>query len=295
MTAQRHPADPAAPRRFRNSARPASPAAARLVRRALPPLLCLLLAAPAAHGQANEERVLDLRVLAWNRNIDELHVTTRRGPERIKAAHGTISPTYKGLVDDRLTLYTKHENPDEPEPDYRPALTEEVPSGMREGLLVLHGGDGEYRGMLIPFSESEVPYNSINAYNLTPYRIAAEIDGERHAIPSRQRISIPFEFDPDNRGGQFVRSRFAAEIGDDWRTVQNGFITLIPDARILYFITADFASERERRNRPVRFTYIRDRVRSEEARREITEIEYTEFGDPDEPGPGPDGARNDPD
>lgn len=106
------------------------------------------------------------------------------------------------------------------------------------------------------------------------------MDGERYRIEPRRKISIPYEFERGSR--EAIRTRFAADTEDGWTIVQNGYIALIPNARILYFMTTDFTTETEGRNRSVRFTYIPDRLRTEEERRRIEEIEYGDIGETEE-------------
>ena len=255
-------------------------ASPRTFRPLLPALLILLplafSAVRAGHAQEDGARFLKLRVLAWNRDISELYILNPQGAERerIDATHGRISPTYEVPVRGQLVLHAKTTNA-QGDTVFEPAITKPVSPDLSEALLIARRSESGYAGLLVPFAENEVPYNAISIYNLTAYRIAALIDGTEHRIPPRKKISVPFEYDKEDR--RVLRSRFAAKTDDGWEVAKNGFITLQPNSRILYFISDDFASEKHRRNQPVRFTYIRERLRSEEERRQIEAVEFPEF------------------
>lgn len=228
-------------------------------------------ASPAVFGaDGSNDGTVRLRVLAWNRTVEGLKLRTNEGWAPLRAPRGRISPTYAvpRREDGALRLHEKNSTLEEP----AVAFETSVPPGAKEVLLLLRNGKKGYEGKLMPFSESDFPYNSITVFNQTTFPMAVEIDGERHSLEKGSLIRVPYS--EEDLEQEALRSRMAAKTESDWKIVQNGFITLQPDARILYFISDDFASEQAARESPVRFTYVTDRMRGEDERRFLSEIEY---------------------
>lgn len=159
----------------------------------------------------------------------------------------------------------------EPEPVFSISL----PTAKGQSLLVLSKSKKEYAGLAIPYSEQDIPFNALSCFNFTRYELAVEIDGQRHFIESSGRITLPFDFQYGKT--EAFRSRMFARIEDRWKLIHNGFIPLKNDARILYFISSDFQTQKDRDMRPMSFTYVYE---AQTVRPElIDEIEYESTDD----------------
>ena len=147
-----------------------------------------------------------------------------------------------------------------------------MPSGLnREGLLLLARDNGELRGVIVPFSEAQIPYDTLTVFNFTRYPVAAEIDGSRRSIPARNFVNLPYLHVAIEK--EALQTRFAVETEEGWSLVQNGFVPTVPNGRVLFFISDDLpASPSARRLRPVRFTYVYELQASEETRRARDQI-----------------------
>jgi len=218
-------------------------------------------------AQSGDIPTVDIKVLAWNKTIDAIDIQTIDGPQAVNARRGQISAAFTvPLESELLLLESRGENasPAEPPPSVRLQLP--IPTTVKEeGLLLIAESQGELLGVIVPFSEDSVPYDSLTIFNFTQFPVAAEIDAVRQPIPPRNRVSVPYEHIAVEK--EALKTRFAVKTDDGWDLVQNGFIPTVPNGRVLFFISEDMPSAAARRLRPVRFTYVFEVQASEEAQR----------------------------
>jgi len=225
-----------------------------------------------------------VKVLAWNKTIDDAFILTNEGPKPITARRGQISSAHNVLLSSGVQILFEEASTDSSQPLFEPALRVAFPPNIgTEALLLLAESDGELRGNLVPFSEDEVAYNTLNIFNFTGYPVAAEIDADRHSIPPRNRLSIPYRYESMEK--EALKTRFAVQTEEGWDLVQNGFVPIIPEGRILFFISEDMANPTSRRLRPVRFTYVFEVQASEESRRQRDGLNIVDPNETYEPAP----------
>ena len=138
----------------------------------------------------------------------------------------------------------------------KPMASVTLKPGMREALLLLIGKKYEYSAVLLPFAQKNFPKNTVTFFNLTKSPVVAQIDGETKEIQAKARYQVPYQYVYAEK--EAFRTKFAVEQNGRMRLVQNSFVPLVHNGRVLFFIRDNPANLERQTPDPVIFTYAYD-------------------------------------
>jgi hypothetical protein len=215
-------------------------------------LLCLLCAGSSlSYAQDPEPTILKLQVLAWNKDVRDIAAQSLSEPVIIKATRGRVSPVYTVTTTSPLMLFRT-------DAAGVGTLVASVPfkEGLSEALLLLSERDGKIAGALMPFASKDFPKNTATIFNMTDFPVFAQIDGERLQIPAKNNHRVAYKYVYAEK--EALTTKFAVQHEQRMKLVQNGFIPLMNEGRILFFIS-DKANRTGRAGEsPVSFTFAYD-------------------------------------
>jgi len=204
-------------------------------------------------AQSDEAMNINLQVLAWNSNVDAMVVQAAEDPVAIAANRRRVSSIYKIKTTSPLVL---HHSAEDGSSLGAPMASAVLNPNMRDVLLLLSEKKGSYQAALLPFAQKDFPKNTVTIINLTDFPVMAQIEGQRQKIEAKGRHQVAYQY--SYAENESLRTRFAVEHDGRMRLVQNGFVPLINEGRVLFFISEkDVSSDRPTRN-PVEFTYAYD-------------------------------------
>ena len=128
--------------------------------------------------------------------------------------------------------------------------------GMREVLLILSEKKKQYRAAVLPFAQKKFPKNTVTFFNLTTFPVFAQIGEETQEIKAKARYQVPYQYVYAEK--EALRTKFAVEQNGRMRLVQNGFVPLVNNGRVLFFIRENTAKSNRQSRDPVTFTYAYD-------------------------------------
>tara|TARA_B110000093_G_scaffold44812_1_gene47874 strand:- start:82 stop:879 length:798 start_codon:yes stop_codon:yes gene_type:complete len=215
-------------------------------------LLCLLFVGSSlSHAQDPEPTILKLQVLAWNNNVRDLAAQSMPEPVMLSATRGRVSSIYTVTTTSPLKLFRK-------DAAGVSTLVASVPfkEGLREALLLLSERDGKIGGALMPFATKDFPRNTATIFNITNFPVFAQIDGERLQIPAKSNHRVEYKYVYAEK--EALTTKFAVQYEGRMKLVQNGFIPLMNEGRILFFISDKAEKTGRAGESPVSFTYAYD-------------------------------------
>jgi len=236
-------------------------------------LLCLLCAGSSlSHAQDPEPTILKLQVLAWNQNVRDLAAQSMPEPVMLSATRGRVSSIYTVTTTSPLMLFRK-------DAAGVGTLVATVPfkEGLREALLLLSERDGKIAGVLMPFASKEFPRNTATIFNITDFPVFAQIDGEQLQIPAKSNHRVKYKYAYAEK--EALTTKFAVQYKGRMKLVQNGFIPLMNEGRILFFISDKTDRTGRAGESPVSFTYAYDTLPDPSA--PVREIDDSDFVVPD--------------
>ena len=215
-------------------------------------LLCLLCAGSSlSYAQEPEPTLLKLQVLAWNADVRDIAAQSLSEAVMLSATRGRVSSVYTVTTTSPLMLFRK-------DAAGVSTLIASVPfkEGLREALLLLSERDGRVAGALMPFASKDFPKNTATVFNMTDFPVFAQIDGERLQIPAKSNHRVAYKYIYAEK--EALTTKFAVQHEKRMKLVQNGFIPLMNEGRILFFIS-DKANKTGRAGEsPVSFTFAYD-------------------------------------
>jgi|GEM_PF-2690639 len=215
-------------------------------------LLCLLCAGSSlSFAQDPEPTILKLQVLAWNKDVRDIAAQSLSEPVMLSATRGRVSSVYTVTTTSPLMLFRK-------DAAGVGTLVASVPfkEGLREALLLLSERDGKIAGALMPFASKDFPKNTATIFNMTDFPVFAEIDGERLQIPAKSNHRVAYKYVYAEK--EALTTKFAVQYEGRMKLVQNGFIPLMNEGRILFFISDKADRTGRAGESPVSFTFAYD-------------------------------------
>jgi hypothetical protein len=138
----------------------------------------------------------------------------------------------------------------------KPMVNIVIKPGMREVLLILSKKKKQYRAALLPFARKQFPDNTVTFFNLTTFSVFAKIGEETQKIKAKARYQVPYQYAYEEH--ESLRTRFAVEQDGRMRIVQNGFVPLVHNGRVLFFIRENTVQSNRESRYPVSFSYAFD-------------------------------------
>ncbi|MFT6235014.1 MAG: hypothetical protein ACJAU9_000083 [Lentimonas sp.] len=215
-------------------------------------LLCLLFVGSSlSYAQDPEPTILKLQVLAWNADVRDIAAQSLSEPVMLSATRGRVSSIYTVTTTSPLMLFRK-------DAAGVGTLVASVPfkEGLREAMLLLSERDGKIAGALMPFASKDFPKNTATVFNMTDFPVFAQIDGERLQIPAKSNHRVAYEYIYAEK--EALTTKFAVQTEKRMKLVQNGFIPLINEGRILFFISDKVNKTGRGGESPVSFTFAYD-------------------------------------
>jgi hypothetical protein len=215
-------------------------------------VLTLFATSPLA-AQADKAIDINLQVLAWNGNVNAMVAQADEDPVSISANRKRVSLIYKIKTTSPLMLH--HPSKDGSSLG-APMASVVLNPNMRDVLLLLSEKKGRYQAALLPFAQKDFPKNTVTIMNLTDFPVMAQIEGERQMIDAKARHQVAYQYGYADK--ESLRTKFAVEHNGRMRLVQNGFVPLINEGRVLFFISEKNVSSDRPKRSPVEFTYAYD-------------------------------------
>lgn len=231
-------------------------------------LLALFATSPLA-AQSDAVVNIKLQVLSWEGDVEVLVAQIDAEPVLISAEQKRISPTYEIQTSKALSLYHPANNG---AGLGKPMASVTLKPGMREVLLILTGKKDKYRAALLPFARKKFPENTVTFFNLTTFPVFAQIGEETKEIQAKARYQVPYQYVYAEK--EAIRTKFAVEQDGRMRLVQNGFVPLVHNGRVLFFIRENTAKSNRQTRDPVSFTYAYD-VMSDRSAQPSTDSDST--------------------
>jgi len=207
-------------------------------------------------AQSDAVMNIKLQVLSWAEDIDDIDAMVAQvgaEPVLIAAEQKRVSAIYDIKTSNLLTLY----HPANKGTDLgQPMVSVALKPGMREVLLILSEQENKYRAAVLPFAQKNFPDNTATIFNLTKSPVVAHIDGETQEIKAKARYQVPYEYAYAKK--ESLRTKFAVEQNGRMRLVQNGFVPVVNNGRVLFFIRENTAKSNRQTRDPVTFTYAYD-------------------------------------
>lgn len=196
---------------------------------------------------------IKLQVLSWGEDIDAMVAQVGAEPVLIAAEQKRVSATYDIKTSNLLTLH----HPAKKGTDLgQPMVSVALKPGMREVLLILFEQKNKYRAAVLPFAQKNFPDNTATFFNLTKSSVVAQIDGDTQEIKAKARYQVPYEYAYAKK--ESLRTKFAVEQNGRMRLVQNGYVPVVNNGRVLFFIRENTAKSNRQTRDPVTFTYAYD-------------------------------------
>ena len=215
-------------------------------------LLCLLcVGSSLIQAQDPEPTILKLQVLAWNNNVRDIAAQSMPEAVLLSATRGRGSSIYTVTTTSPLMLFRK-------DAAGVSTLVASVPfkEGLREALLLLSERDGKIGGALMPFAAKDFPKNTATIFNITDFPVFAQIDGEQLQIAAKSNHRVKYKYVYAEK--EALTTKFAVQYEGRMKLVQNGFIPLMNEGRILFFISDKADKTGRAGESPVSFTYAYD-------------------------------------
>ncbi len=229
-------------------------------------ILCTVLA------QAGSAQV-SFKILPWDDPLPGLYYEVGEASQPLALSLQKISRSYPLPVGASLRIFDQTPSvplPGEEAP--KPVIATELAPGSGESLVIVSKRGDTYKAAVLPFDPKTMPFNALTLLNLTRYDVRLRVDDKLHRMKPGQRLSLPFEYVYGEK--ESFKTEMAAEIEGETQLIFNGFIPLMKDARVLFFLSADLQSEKERKRLPVRFTHVYEAQLADEVRASIDQIEY---------------------
>lgn len=204
-------------------------------------------------AQSDAVMNIKLQVLSWGEDVDAMVAQVGAEPVSIAAEQKRVSAIYDIKTSNLLTLYHPAKKGTDPG---QPMVSVALKPGMREVLLILSEQENKYRAAVLPFAQKNFPDNTATIFNLTKSPVLAQIDGETQKIKAKARYQVPYEYAYAKK--ESLRTKFAVEQNGRMRLVQNGYVPVVNNGRVLFFIRENTAKSNRQTRDPVTFTYAYD-------------------------------------
>lgn len=233
-------------------------------------MLFALFAASPLSAQSDAAVDIKLQVLSWEGDIEAMVEQVDEDPVLISAEQRRVSTIYEIKTSNSLTLY----HPAKDGADLgKPMASVTLKPGMKEVLLILFEKKKQYRAALLPFSRKKIPENTVTFFNLTPFSVFAKVGEETQEIKAKSRYQVPYQYVYAEH--EALRTKLAVEQNGRMRLVQNGYVPIVNDGRVLFFIRENTAKSNQQSREPVTFSYAYD-VMSSRSVQSSTDEDSTE-------------------